>query len=72
MLSKFNIIWNKKFQDWCLSHGYTELSPYAGVGGARSQEERSGAETLSPGDTVDTDTEQDVGSGDYQDYQYDY
>ena len=56
-----------------MSHGYTELSPYAGVGG-RSQEERSGDEvTLSPGVSPGSpDADQDLGSGDYQEYQYDY
>ena len=30
-------------QDWCIDHGYTELSPYAGVSGRAEVEARAAA-----------------------------
>ena len=45
-------------QDWCISRGFTQLSPYAGTGGRGEAAVRAGAE-------------QEEGSGDTS-YQYDY
>ena len=47
-------------QDWCISRGFTQLSPYAGTGGRGGAAVRAGA-----------GQEAEEGSGD-TDYQYDY
>ena len=51
-------------QDWCISRGFTQLSPYAGTGGRGGAAVRAGPE---PG----AEAEEEEGSGD-TDYQYDY
>ena len=47
-------------QDWCISRGFTQLSPYAGTGGRGGAAVRAGA-----------GAEVEEGSGDTG-YQYDY
>ena len=49
-------------QDWCISRGFTQLSPYAGTGGRGGAAVRAGP---GPGAEVEE------GSGDTG-YQYDY
>ena len=47
-------------QDWCISRGFTQLSPYAGTGGRGGAAVRAGA-----------GQEEEEGSGDTS-YQYEY
>ena len=59
-------------QDWCIEHGYTNLSPYAGVDG-RAQD-RSNEEDLGDnGDELDDVDADESGSGvlydDYDEYE---
>ena len=49
-------------QDWCISRGFTQLSPYAGTGGRGEAAVRAGA---------GQEEGQEEGSGDTS-YQYDY
>ena len=52
---------NLSSQDWCIEHGYTELSPYAGVSGRGGSGGRAAA------------VEEEEGSGEgEEEYQYDY
>ena len=51
-------------QDWCISRGFTQLSPYAGTGGRGEAAVRAGAGT-------GQEAELEEGSGDTS-YQYDY
>ena len=48
-------------QDWCISRGFTQLSPYAGTGGRGGAAVRAGA---------GQEAELEEGSGDTS-YQYD-
>ena len=59
-----NVNDEKYLQDWCISRGYVNLSPYAGAGGQRQRSGQEDEVGEASGDAYDDD----YSDADYENY----